>query len=89
MQKYGAKTPLQKAIQILKRHRDKVFKESQDIKPISIIITTLAAQAYRGEAGVYDAIKTLLGTMDCYIEKGDQHYYIPNPSLPSENFAEK
>ena len=38
------KTILQKAIQILKRHRDVMF-EGDDDKPISIIITTLASKA--------------------------------------------
>ena len=39
---YQWKTPLQKSIQLLKRHRDIMFLDNQDSKPISIIITTLA-----------------------------------------------
>ena len=35
------KTPLQRAVQILKRHRDIMFAGDED-KPVSIIITTLA-----------------------------------------------
>lgn len=42
------KTPLQRAVQILKRHRDIMFAGDED-KPVSIIITTLAAKAYQGE----------------------------------------
>lgn len=42
------KTPLQKAIQILKRHRDIVFKDDLENRPSSIIITTLCAMAYNG-----------------------------------------
>lgn len=40
------KTPMQRVIQLLKRHRDVYFsgKKSEDDKPISIIITTLAAE---------------------------------------------
>ena len=44
-----ARSPLQKAIQILKRHRDIYFsnKEDSDNRPSSIIITTLCAMAYK------------------------------------------
>ena len=47
---YQVKTPLQQGIQILKRHRDIMFVEDPDDKPISIIITTLAAHAYNNES---------------------------------------
>jgi len=83
------KLPLQRAIQILKRHRDKMFESNQDNKPISIIITTLAARAYNGETGVYDAVKRILETMSTFIEVTGEKYYIPNPSNPQENFADK
>jgi len=89
VKRYGAKKPLQKAIQILKRHRDIMFEDSDDIKPVSIIITTLAAHSYGGEAGVYDTIKSVLETMNSFIEKRGNSYFIPNPSMPSENFADK
>lgn len=44
-------TPLQRSVQIMKRHRDVMFNRSKrrDYQPISIVITTLAAQTYRGE----------------------------------------
>jgi len=83
------KLPLQRSIQILKRHRDKMFEPNQDDKPISIIITTLAAKAYNGEVGVYDAMKRILETMATFIEITDGKYYIPNPSNAHENFADK
>lgn len=83
------KLPLQRAIQILKRHRDKMFESNSDDKPTSIIITTLAAKAYNGEAGVYDAVKRILETMSTFIRVEGGKYYIPNPSNPRENFADK
>lgn len=48
------RTPLQKAIQILKRHRDVRFAGHPDekYKPISMIITTLSAQLYLGQSSV-------------------------------------
>lgn len=46
------RTPLQRAIQILKRHREVRFSGHRDEKhrPISMIITTLAARLYEGRA---------------------------------------
>lgn len=49
---YKVRTPLQQAIQLLKRHRDCMFAEDGEHKPISIIITTLAAHAYNEEASL-------------------------------------
>ena len=53
---YRVKTPLQMVIQLLKRHRDMCFQNDKENAPISIIITTLAAQAYHGESSVYEAL---------------------------------
>ncbi|MYE36741.1 MAG: nucleotidyltransferase, partial [Rhodobacteraceae bacterium] len=60
--KYKVRTPLQSAIQILKHHRDKMFSENIDNKPISIILTTLAARAYGGELTISDALNNILNT---------------------------
>ena len=50
---YEWRTTLQRSIQILKRHRDVMFRDSSDLAPISMIITNLAAQAYMaGELGL-------------------------------------
>ncbi|WP_245331921.1 nucleotidyltransferase [Bradyrhizobium sp. NAS80.1] len=53
---YAVRTPLQSAVMILKRHRDIMFVARSDERPISIILTTLAAHAYGGEAKISDAI---------------------------------
>lgn len=86
---YKVKTPLQIAIQLLKRHRDIMFKDNPDIAPISIIITTLAAKAYNGEANIYDALKNILIDMSNYIEIKNGITWIQNPVMPLENFADK
>ena len=86
---YRIKTPLQMAIQILKRHRDICFKNNDDDAPISIIITTLAAKAYNGEKNVYEALCTILNHMHEYIEIKDGVYWIKNPVMEEENFADK
>lgn len=86
---YRVKTPLQLSIQLLKRHRDMCFKDDLDNKPISIIITTLAAKAYQGQDNIYDSIKCILENMDKYIENRNGTYFIKNPVKEEENFADK
>ncbi len=43
---YKVKTPLQRVIQILKRHAEIMFEDNSELKPSSTIITTLAGLAY-------------------------------------------
>lgn len=82
------KTVLQKAIQILKRHRDIMFGCDDD-KPISIIITTLASQAYRGETTLIDALIRIASEMELNIKRIGPVDWIANPVNPEENFADK
>lgn len=56
------RTPLQRAIQILKRHRD-VYFNNDPVKPISIIVTTLAALLYDGEMDLYDSLINIVDKM--------------------------
>lgn len=86
---YKVKTPLQMAVQILKRHRDVFFQSDKDNAPISIIITTLAAKAYCGENNLFEALSTILTHMADYIEIKDGDYWITNPAMSQENFADK
>ncbi len=87
---YRVRTPLQQAIMILKRHRDDMFAEDEEgSKPISIIISTLSAHSYNGEADVADALMTILERMDQFVLYDGEKYAIPNPTDASENFADK
>ena len=86
---YKVKTPLQRAIQILKRHRDIMFANDPEGMPISIIITTLAAHAYNNETDLYEALISLVKDMPRYIESRDGILWVPNPVNPGENFADK
>lgn len=86
---YRVKTPLQRAIQILKRHRDLLFGNNED-KPISIIITTLSAKAYKNEANIYDALIGIINNMHLYIKSDENgNDIVENPVDPRENFADK
>lgn len=88
---YPTKTILQKAIQLLKRHRDVYFTDKEeDLKPISMIITTLAAKCYNGEKSIYDFIIHALDNMKTFIESSREcKYIIRNPVMANENFADK
>lgn len=88
------KLPLQRVVQILKRHRDMMFNGDED-KPISIIITTLASRGYNKETSIIDALTNVVSNMRNYIESrydsnaGRMVKWIPNPVNPEENFADK
>lgn len=84
---YQWKSPLQRCVQLLKRHRDMLFADDQDGKPASIIITTLAARAYKGEAEIADALETILSTMGALVRPTAPR--IPNPVNPAEDFADR
>ena len=66
---YKVKTSLQRAIQLLKRHRDCMFVHDCEHKPISIIITTLAGHAYNEEPTLGGALQSVLTGMARYIEE--------------------
>lgn len=86
---YRVQTPLQKAVKILKRHRDIRFQDTPDDKPISIILTTLAGHAYREETTTADALFAIISEMEKYITYHDGHPWIGNPTDPRENFADR
>lgn len=95
-----ARLPLQRVVQLLKRHRDIYFKNQTDPevkkqKPISCVITTLAARAYRGEEELIDALWGVVNRMEDEIEfkldprLGKEVEWISNPTNFSENFADR
>jgi hypothetical protein len=81
------KTPLQRCVQVLKRHRDVMFAKQPEAKPISIIITTLAARAYDGETDLASAMSSILNGMERNV--GQSKPRIPNPVNPAEDFADR
>lgn len=87
---YKIKTTLQIAIELLKRYRDIKFKETPDIKPISIILTTLMARIYTGKENVYELIEKFSKEYILYLEKDENgNALIKNPVNENENFADK
>lgn len=90
---YKVKTPLQQAVQILKRHRDVHFKDDCYNRPASIILTTLAAKAYENEDNLVDALINMVRGMPEHIENrtvnGNRVAWVPNPVNSEENFADR
>jgi len=84
---YRVKSPLQRVIQLLKRHRDNMFKDNEDIKPISIIITTLATRAYNGEKDIESALANILLNMGDFVNPTVPR--VENPVNPAEDFADR
>lgn len=84
------KTPLQVAIQILKRHRDIHFKSDVKLRPSSIILTTLAAKAYNQQADVLETLRAIVRGMPGEIDYDTNGWpVVPNPTNAEENFSEK
>ena len=81
------KTPLQRSIQILKRHRDVMFRKNPDVAPISMIITSLAAHSYEGEVNVFEALNNIVQKMDRFVRPNAPR--VPNPVNPAEDFADR
>lgn len=79
------RTPLQRAIQILKRYRDRRFDGTpgEEDKPISMIITTLAALFYEQEEDIYSTLKNI-------VEKLQAHANLMKPGfLLEEKLAKR
>lgn len=93
------KFPLQRVVQLLKRHRDIMFSSDEynnENKPISIIITTLATLAYDKSENLIDAytniVKKMRGLIEdrLNIETGKYEKWVANPiNKEEENFADK
>lgn len=84
------KTPLQRAVQLLKRYRD-IFFQDRDYKVSSIVITTLTAQLYQAENSIFEAIDNIvLRIKTNYIEavnKGHR-FKVFNPVNSEEDFTD-
>lgn len=95
-----AKGILRRTVQLLKRHRDVHFLHLvEDVAPISIIITTLAAKSYEYCVNNFpfdSELDVLIATtrlMPHFIDKpfinGRRIYVVANETTIGENFAER
>jgi hypothetical protein len=86
---WQVKTTLQQTVQALKRHRDIYFTDALDLRPASIIITTLAAHAYRGSGNLYEVLDDITDRMPSFVGLDGERYIVANPVEPKENFADR
>jgi hypothetical protein len=87
---YRIRTELQRAIQLMKRHRDIMFASKLKDQPISIIITTLAALAYEAQGfqdDLFETLKALALNMPLLVNTSIPR--VPNPTNDQEDFADK
>ncbi|MGX9936620.1 nucleotidyltransferase domain-containing protein [Advenella kashmirensis] len=96
---------LRRLVQLMKLHRDRYFKELAEdrraAKPISIILVTLAAKAYREMVqnephvlfqNAIEVVLEVVARMPNFVDRSNNQYSINNPVLPgrvTENFADK
>lgn len=85
------KTMLQLVVQLLKRWRDVHYADS-NYPPISIVLTTLAADLYRGEqslcVALLEVLEGIVQRLDASHARGHR-LEVPNPVHPEEDFSER
>jgi len=84
------KTPLQRAVQLMKRYRDIYFK-NREHRVSSIVITTLAGQLYQGENSIFETIDQLISRIrNGYTESlnGGYKFKVLNPVNSEEDFTD-
>lgn len=86
---WEVKTTLQREVQVFKRHRDLYFANDLDSRPPSILITTLAAHAYRGAGNLFTSVQEAARLMPTFIEETSTGWRVENPVQPQENFADR
>lgn len=86
---WRVRTPLQRAVQILKRHRDTFFQDDLANRPVSIIITTLAGHGYQQQTDLADTLDALVSEMPRHVHRRNNRWEVLNPAHPHENFADK
>ena len=84
------KTPLQRAVQLIKRARDVYYEKKQN--PISsIVLTTLMAQFYKGEQSIFISLDNIISSIKIsYADsiKMNKRFQIFNPVDENEEFTD-
>lgn len=85
---YEDLTTLHRVVQLLKRYRDIAYEKQLELAPISIVLTTLAAQHYAGQQSVTEAMAGIIrGIINSIPETG--RLYVFNPTNPQEDLSER
>lgn len=90
---YKVRTPLQRIVQILKRHAEVCFEDDIEHKPSSIIITTLAAKQYQSACllnnDFWDVIVYVIEHLKDGIENRNGNPCVYNPVNDAEVLSGK
>lgn len=84
------KTPLQQAVQLLKRNRD-IYFENKDYAVSSIVITTLMGMFYEQQDSIYSTIDAVITSLRKQLDlskKAGQKFKIVNPVNEDEVFTD-
>jgi hypothetical protein len=86
------KSPLQRAVQLVKRYRDVYFSRSYaDYATSSIVLTTLMGLNYQGEPSIYETIDNALNRIKLSYNQAQQNrirFTITNPVNDQEHFTD-
>lgn len=91
LQTTDEKTILQLVVQLLKRWRDVNYANSE-YPPISIVLTTLAAELYHGEQSISVALLEVLNGIVAKMDRAHaqgRRLQVLNPVHPEEDFSER
>lgn len=89
---YKVKTPLQRIIQLLKRHAEVMFDDKIEFKPSSVVITTLAAKAYLQSgkhSDFWELTKSVVSKLETNVEMINGNPCVMNPVDANENLSLK
>ncbi len=86
---WTVRSTLQRLVQVLKWHCYLAFADDTDDRPPSILITTLAAHAYRGQDNLGNALVEVVERMPDHIERINGKWAVLNPAHEKENFTDK
>ena len=79
---WAVRSTLQRLVQVLKWHCYLDFADDVDNRPPSILITTLAAHAYRGQDDLGEALLEVIDDMPNYMTKVNGRWQVLNPARP-------
>lgn len=84
------KTPLQRAVQLIKRYRD-IYFEGKEYSVSSIVLTTLCAKYYKGEESIYETIDNILSQVKINYNNAmndGRRFKVLNPVNLEEDFTD-
>lgn len=87
---FAERTILQQIVQLLKFHRNKMFENrDSELKPISMILTVLAGDAYKQESDLTIGLQDVVMNLRKQIQTDSIGDHILNPVDSNEDFADK